>query len=278
LGAVAFLGANLPAVTTLSDILAWYSSDKQVMDWFASDNSEIDVFEIDHSMEGVDNMTEELKALLDRLNAQEAELNTRKAAFEAEVEAFSAKSADVLTKESTLASRAARLDKFEAVLGNVEDADALEAFIRQADKERAETAAKKELYDREIQRSKAAEVTSVVDALLTDSKIVPAQADLLRGILSFAQDAGTTLKFSKDVADKLKLKAEVSYFEAVKEFCNSLPSRKLLEEFTASGNVRPENITAERRKMVDEYKTNHKCSYAKAQVAVSKLRPDLFED
>ncbi len=292
LGAVAFLGADLPAVTTLSDILAWYNDDKAVLAWYSRDDSQIitDVIEFNKEEEfemdpkelekftkNINEQMEALKVSQEAFTKTQEELTAKQEDFNKKQEEFATKQTEFETKEKELAEKSEKYEKLDEVLETLENVEDIAEFITDTANEKKDTLEKKELYEKELEKARKTDVDSYVEKLTKESKLVPAQKSLATELLYAVQLQPATIKFSKEIAETIKVKEEMSLFETVKAFMNSLPDRKILEQFTRKDEFKSGDVDGDRRTLVKEYQEKHKCDYAKAQIAVKKARPDLFE-
>lgn len=232
--------------------------------------------------EGKENELEKFaKRLNDQFDAfkqQQDDFTKMKESFDKDREDFKKKEEALVAYKTKVEEQAAKFSKLEKVLENIEDPEALVTFIQDSAKEKEELKAQEQKFNKVIEDARKNEVNSFVDNLVTKSFLVPSQTDLAKALLFQAQQDNNVIKFSKEVASKIKVKEESNMFDLLKAFMETLPDRKLLQEFSASDDRKPIDENAERRKLVNEYQKEHKVDYSAAQVAVKKLRPDLFED
>lgn len=160
LKAVALLGGETPAVSTLQDVMALYAACGAAKAYSAED---ADVREYDYTPHREENDMEPKDKRIAELEAENKDLREGKLKeFSAKVEKLSAENKDLTSK---LTVETARADKAEGEVA---------VFASKAE---------------------AAEINKHIDQLIADKKVAPAQREAVYAMLKAAKD-GATKKFS----------------------------------------------------------------------------------
>ena len=241
LKAVALLGADTPAVTTLHDVAAMYTED--------TENTFREVtFSKDFTNEEVKKMSIENEVDLEKQFAEKEE---------------------ALRKE--YADKSAKMDEILAMFEGVDD---LKKAVVEFKAKEQDVSAKQKEYTEHLERVKKEEVKKFVSDLVNAEKMLPAQARLAEGILlGLGAAESTELKFVD--AKMYGYKDKMSLYESIQKFMSSFPKFGLLKEYTSQKKLFTDK-NAESEELVKQYMDEHKVDYGAAQLAVYSARPELF--
>lgn len=160
LKAVAILGGDTPAVSTLNDIMALYAGQLETVKAYDNDAA-TRTHEYEPAKSEVMQMDEKMKELAGRLDAVEKKFTQAEE-----------------TNKALTAENATLTKKLEAADKRAIDAEASVAEFRQ--------------------KANEAEVSGAVDKLIADKKIVPAQKESVFAVLMAAKQAPELKSYSKD--------------------------------------------------------------------------------
>lgn len=279
--AVALLGGNTPAVTTLQDVLALYKQDdsrKSKTYEYDKNFKKQEVLEMADKEKGVEDNMELEKQFESKLESQKVALEAQFAEEkEALAQEFEAKSAKI--KEETLKEFAEQKKKVEALLGlfAVEDKDVV-STVAELKSKKVEYIEKAKEYEKVIEQKKIDEVATYVEGLIRANRMLPVQRDYATKILYELYGNTKELTFSK--SEEYGIEEKKTVIEAIKAYMEMVPDLGLLKEFSSSerGEIF-KSKTDEFDALVERYQQNHpEVSFGKAQVAIQKIRPDLFEE
>jgi hypothetical protein len=261
LSAVSLLGATTPAVKTLDDVLAFFSDTD-------SANADQLVVEFTEDFKQKEEMMDEkeMQAKIDeQVKLKEVEIRTS-------VEADLSKKFD--EQKAELAAQQAKLSEITELFGEATD---LKEAIRKFNEDKVALSAQAEKAAALIASHAKEKVDAYVEAKFAENKIYPYQKEVLKSILMESKAVSTKMEL-KD-AELYGYKEEMTLEEAIMHFVDSIPEQGILKQFgsTKTGsNFGSKDEEAEA--LVQKYQEEHKCKYGQAQIAVSKMRPDLFEE
>jgi len=270
LRAVALLGGDTPAVTTLQDVVALYVADETIN---KSKSIEFTIEELTEKRRDTKMDEKELKEIQEKLDAEKAELEKKAievaeaaALLVTEKEEFSKKQVETVALDE-------KLSKYSTVIDSFSDIDSLKAAVEDFKTVKAEAEEAKKTADALIEEAKVSEMKSFISDNITAGKVLPAQRDMLEKIL-LAADSETICKFAKD--DLYGLKEEMSLVDTIKAYVSAQPNLEILLKY--SSTKRTAKGEEDQDDLVRKYMKEHdESDYGKAQVAVAKIRPDLFE-
>ena len=263
LKAVSLLGADTPAVTTLQDVLALYEEDNT-------------------SQSKVIEFTKDFKEEVPEMD--EKELEVKMAEQKAQIEKdFAVKQEEIQTAlEATFKEKEDALDvqvkenekKYSDIMELFGDVDDLKAAVLGFKDKQKEIEVQEKKYTEAMIKAATDEVEKYMDDMLKANKVLPRSASLLKEILLTVADSDKVVEFSD--AELFGLKEKMTIQETVKAFVDSYPDMQLLKEFTSSSkNIKDKDAEAE--ELVNKYMKDNEVEYGEAQIAISKVRPELFE-
>lgn len=243
LKAVGILGADTPAVENLNDIIALYDLDFVVTNYGADDAFKTYEIEADDLMASKDK--EERMDTIEVLKAKVADLEAKLKVYadkEAEKATELEQKVDDAEKQRDEAKAEADKAKADATAAQ-EKVNQLEAAVKQHEREKAE-----------------AETTAVIEKLVAEKKIVPAQKEAAFALLMNAKDGATEKKFK--VGEK-----ELNSEELVMSFFSNGIADVHTDQDTGAGiRVDGIDLDVQARKYME---ANKGVTYAQALVAVS---------
>jgi len=271
LKAVALLGGDTPAVTTLHDVMALYAvaNDKkadavQILEYTLKEDYKVN--------------EEELKKLEADIAAKQADVNEKLAVFTTDKTALESEKVELAKQQDALKTQAIEVEKYKSaldLLSQFKDKEDLEKFVADV---RAKDAAAQETQKKAqevIDNQKVAEIKSFIEAKVKEDKILPAQRNMLEKILLTLRDVNTVLTFTNP--EVYNLKSEMTVYETVVAFVNTIPDLGLLKRHSASDSGLFRSADEERKALERKYMEDNKCTYAQAQRALSVVRKDLYE-
>lgn len=195
LRAVALLGADTPAVTTLQDVAALYGSDQDY---------ETYEFAKEDFTEKEEEMSEEIKEVIKKKEI----------------------------KEEVKADYSKKVKEAEEIVAMFSDVEDIKSYINDL-KAKEESLKEKELkYTKLIEESKDKEVAEFTKGLLDNNQILPAQEELVSKLLKYSLDAEECLEFTQ--TEYFGLKEKMSIEDSLKAFLSNLPKNEILEEFSST--------------------------------------------
>lgn len=248
LKAVALLGADTPAVTTLQDVVALYQENDKPFEVF--------------------NFTKDFKKEEVKMDELELKLAEQKAQLEAD---FAAK----LDAQKVEFSES--IKKSEDIVALFSDSKDVEAALVKFKQDQVEIEKKEKFYTEELAKSKKLEIETFVSNLLSSNKILPPQVNMAKEILFNLDNEAKTIKFTK--SELYGLKEEMTLSETIRAFMSSIPDLGLLKQYssTKEDGSFAGSKEEEAELLVSKYMDDKKVSYGDAQLEVSKIRPELFE-
>lgn len=235
LKAVAILGADIPAVSSLKDIMSLYAKGEPAMAY--AEGTEVKTYEIkteDKKME------KEMKELQEKLaNAEKlfTEEQTKRAAYAVEKEGMTASMEEMKGK---CAEMTAKCDELQA---------------------KCDEWGKK--YSEVTEAARMVEINAKIDELITAKKVLPAQKEMLFTII---KNMPREAKYSVDGKDE-------TLEGLVMKFAETYTPVNLPTEPTANGKA-PEakkfdSADDEKHAAIKKYMAEHKTSYTKAYEAIT---------
>jgi len=259
LSAVALLGGDTPAVTNLDDVLALYS--KNSRDSIVFEKKEVSI--------PMDN--EELKAQIAALTEQ---VNKFTASKEKEEILFS-KEGEIAKREEELEAKTARFSKLEKIVEKLDDPDKLVEFINEADQKKKEFEASRAKADKIVEDARKSEIEAFTSSLVDGGKLSVFQKDMVEQLLYSTQVQPVELTFSIKQSD-IGIKEKMTSEETLRAFLKSLPDTRIFAKHLSSEKV--EHSHDEAHQVTLKYMKEHDIKdYGKAQLAVSRLKPELFK-
>ena len=239
LKAVALLGADTPAVTTLQDVAALYSDE-------------------DKSVFTTVEFTKEF-------TKEETEMD------KVELEKQFAEKEAALTKE--FAEKSAKMDEILKLFAGVDD---LKKAVLDFNEKQEAVSAKEKLYTEQLAKAKAREVKEFVDGLVKDERILPVQAKLAEEIFSNIGDVETKeIVFTNSKLYGFKEKMTLA--ETIRQFMASYPKIGMLKEYTSQKKIFSDK-NQEAEALIKQYMDDNKgVEYGDAQLAVYAARPELLK-
>lgn len=270
---IALLGADTPAVTTLSDIASLYYGKEKINDskfvlFTMNINEEVSTEmneETKNTQEEVTEVVEEVEATTEdavtdettteettteettedpKLEEKFTQLEEQMVSLESEKMAFAKKQEELAAKEA----------EFNQMKQALED-----------EKEKAEFAKQKAMEV--IENNKKKELETFINSALTDNKIVPAEVEVVKSLLEYSQKDSTKLKFSQE-------QDEMLVFDLFKKFISDLPDREMFKSSATTKKINAKDA----EKLILEYAKKHEVDYGTAQLKVRAANPDMFED
>jgi hypothetical protein len=222
LKAVALLGADIPAVSSLADIMSLYAKGEQALAYKA-DGVEVKTYEIVFQE---DTMEEQIKELQEKLAAMEKLFTDEKA----KTEALEAEKATLTTEKETLTKT-------------------VEETTKVADEAKAKYA--------EVQEAKrVSEIEAKIDELIEQKKIMPNQKEMLFSIM---KNVPAEMKYSVDDKE-FGLGEMILKFAEMNQA--PLPTEPKGEDIKPEVKSEDEALDEEVRKFMAERKVSYRKAYA----------------
>lgn len=241
LKAVAMLGGDTPAVQNLKDIMSLYSVEalafakKAVVKSYESDIGDLQKEE--QNMKTIEQMQTELDATLKKLAESEARIKEYEAKDQAQVEKYKTIATQAVEEGKRL------LKEIETMKGEKTDlSEKLSKFAEEADK---------------------AKVSTEVERLIREKKILPAQKEACFEMLMDALKAPGEKKYK--VGDK-----ELSKFEHVLSFMEKQTVDVKTEQETKAGERQNADLDAKAKTFIEKAKAEGRTvTYTEALLAIS---------
>lgn len=267
LKAVALLGADTPAVTTLQDVAALYSESEGAFRTIEfSENFEEEIPHEENTEGSEVNMTVE-KPVVDKT----AELEKKFAEEKQDIEKKYTDEIEALKSEVT--GQATVVAKYEELGNMFEGIEDMKKAVLDFQAQQKEVAATKVTYDATLSKARKDEVSLFVDTLVKENRILPFQQKMAEEILFNLPETEATLEFTQ--SDLYGLKEQMTLSETVRALLKSNPDMGMLKEFT-SQEATASNPDVLRAELEKKYMDENEVTYGEAQIAVSKARPDLY--
>lgn len=282
LAAVALLGADIPAVKTLKDVLALYDQN--------SEGIESKVYEY---IIGADS-DEEIQGGFDKMTDAEARMKQMEDQIAALTKTISESKTTLEEKDTTLEEREQALKEKETALEEKDkELDTVTTTLEEKDKELEITkAALEEAQTRELEIAEAQRISGIklfVEKAKEDGKILPVfEGDLMD--LMCRVDANEKIELTETAEDGTISKRETTLLDLCKTIVGKLPKMIEFEELSSSGKSKDETLTTmeleekyhvdkakgqdladvELDQKADAYAEKHGVPYSKAVSIVSK--------
>lgn len=230
LGGVALLGAEMPGVMNLKEILANFSQRNQTKLNFSNT-------EIDSKIYSFDTNQGEVMPKTEREIELEAELRAEKA---------------------KLKEQADEVKKFK-----IEQKDADEAL---RDEKQKREAAEKKLFSAQ-RKAEEAELQSQVDQLVSEKIITPGMKPYALALLGDGEEENGKKVYKFKAGDENK---NLSRFELVKSLCKQFEIAEKVNTSTQTTTTTQKNVSDVTDEQINEYAMKHKVSYSAAYKTLLK--------
>jgi hypothetical protein len=268
LRAVALLGGDTPAVTTLQDIINLYSKNS---------NANVVTFEIDNDKFDVKEGEEMKKKLTDEQPVVD-EVKTEEVKTEPVETDLEAKNKELEGQVTELSNKLKKYGSLDSVFETVTNVEEVVALIKDKDEELVKLKKDAEAFRKQQAELKQQMNLDKINKYVADGKVLPNQVSSLTELSLKLMESKEVVQFKQDIKGVESVK-DISLYELLFNFIDNLNSIKFGQTAsTASVEVKLSQDEKEklRNELVEKYKVEFQLTGTKAIQKLKKDRPELY--
>jgi hypothetical protein len=268
LRAVALLGGDTPAVTTLQDIINLYSKNS---------NANVVTFEIDNDKFDVKEGEEMKKKLTDDQPVVE-DVKTEEVKTEPVENELEVKNKELEGQVTELSNKLKKYGSLDSVFETVTNVEEVVALIKDKDEELVKLKKDAEAFRKQQAELKQQMNLEKINKYVADGKVLPNQVSSLTELSLKLMESKEVVQFKQDIKGVESVK-DISLYELLFNFIDNLNSIKFGQTAsTASVEVKLSQDEKEklRADLVEKYKVEFQLTGTKAIQKLKKDRPELY--
>jgi len=268
LRAVALLGGDTPAVTTLQDIINLYSKNS---------NANVVTFEIDNDKFDVKEGEEMKKKLTDEQPVVD-EVKTEEVKTEPVETDLEAKNKELEGQVTELSNKLKKYGSLDSVFETVTNVEEVVALIKDKDEELVKLKKDAEAFRKQQAELKQQMNLDKINKYVADGKVLPNQVSSLTELSLKLMESKEVVQFKQDIKGVESVK-DISLYELLFNFIDNLNSIKFGQTAsTSSVEVKLSQDEKEklRNELVEKYKVEFQLTGTKAIQKLKKDRPELY--